>query len=141
MPPRGHRAGAWAKLHLSTDGHCRPLVLGVTGGQRANCAQFQTVLAKIRVPPGRPLTKPDSLAADKAHSNGPCREYLRRRGTQQWIPEKPDSRAAACAVSHAPIQCPEGDPIGPAYREFSGTEVRRREYGGCGRRGAELREG
>ncbi|WP_405681297.1 hypothetical protein [Streptomyces sp. NBC_00048] len=41
------------------------------------------MLEKIRVPrlgPGRPRKKPDSVAADKAYSNGPCREYLRRRG-------------------------------------------------------------
>ncbi|WP_374196237.1 transposase [Streptomyces sp. ISL-10] len=69
----------------------------VTPGQRADRTQFQAVLAKIRVPrvgPGRPRTKPDSIAADKAYSNGPCREYLRRRGIRHTIPEKTDSRAA-----------------------------------------------
>jgi transposase len=55
------------------------------------------VLEKIRVPksgPGRPRKKPDSVAADKAYSNGPCREYLRRRGIRHTIPEKTDSQAA-----------------------------------------------
>ncbi|AJT69709.3 hypothetical protein T261_8113 [Streptomyces lydicus] len=55
------------------------------------------MLEKIRVPrngPGRPRKKPDSLAADKAYSNGPCREYLRRRGIRHTIPEKTDSQAA-----------------------------------------------
>jgi transposase len=55
------------------------------------------VLEKIRVAksgPGRPRTKPDSVAADKAYSNGPCREYLRRRGIRHAIPEKTDSQAA-----------------------------------------------
>lgn len=55
------------------------------------------MLEKIRVPrpgPGRPRTKPDSLAADKAYSNGPCRDYLRRRGIRHTIPEKTDSQAA-----------------------------------------------
>lgn len=54
------------------------------------------MLEKIRVPrtgPGRPRKKPDSLAADKAYSNGPCREYLRRRGIRHTIPEKNDSQA------------------------------------------------
>ncbi|MFE4089026.1 MULTISPECIES: IS5 family transposase [Streptomyces] len=91
------RDGFTSKLHLSADGHCRPLSLVVTGGQRADCTQFQTVLAKIRVPrvgSGRPRTKPDSLAADKGCSNGPCREYLRRRGIRHSIPEKTDSQAA-----------------------------------------------
>ncbi|MFI0773120.1 IS5 family transposase [Streptomyces sp. NPDC021218] len=91
------RGGLTSKLHLSADGRCRPLSLLVTGGQRADCTQFQPVLEKIRVPrpgPGRPRTKPDSLAADKAYSNGPCRDYLRRRGIRHTIPEKTDSQAA-----------------------------------------------
>ncbi|WP_417198397.1 IS5 family transposase [Streptomyces stelliscabiei] len=91
------RGGFTTKLHLSADGHCRPLSLIVTPGQRADCTQFKPVLENIRVPrtgPGRPRKKPDSLAADKAYSNGPCREYLRRRGIRHTIPEKTDSQAA-----------------------------------------------
>ncbi|AQA09187.1 IS5 family transposase [Streptomyces malaysiensis subsp. malaysiensis] len=90
------RGGLTSKLHLSADGWCRPLSLALTGGQRADCTQFQAVLEKIRVPrtgAGRPRTKPDSLAADKAYSNGPCRDYLRRRGIRHTIPEKTDSQA------------------------------------------------
>ncbi len=81
---------------MSADGRCRPLSLVVTPGQWADCTQFQPVLEKIRVPkfgPGRPRKKPDSVAADKAYSNGPCREYL-RRGIQHTIPEKTDSQTA-----------------------------------------------
>jgi transposase len=43
---------------------------------------------------GRPRSRPDSLAADKANSNGPCRRYLRRRSIRHTIPEKADSQAA-----------------------------------------------
>ncbi|WP_389862979.1 IS5 family transposase [Streptomyces sp. NPDC058305] len=91
------RGGFTTKLHLSADGRCRPLSLIVTSGQRADCTQFQPVLEKIRVPklgPGRPRKKPDSISADKAYSNGPCRQYLRRRGIRHAIPEKTDSQAA-----------------------------------------------
>ncbi|MGW1245896.1 IS5 family transposase [Streptomyces bobili] len=91
------RGGFTTKLHLSADGRCRPLSLIVTPGQRADCTQFKPVLEKIRVPrtgPGRPRKKPDSLAADKAYSNGPCRDYLRQRGIRHTIPEKTDSQAA-----------------------------------------------
>ncbi|MFE7778708.1 IS5 family transposase [Streptomyces sp. NPDC057445] len=91
------RGGFTTKLHLSADGRCRPLSLIVTSGQRADCTQFKPVLENIRVPrtgPGRPRRKPDSLAADKAYSNGPCREYLRRRGIRHTIPEMTDSQAA-----------------------------------------------
>jgi hypothetical protein len=91
------RGGFTSKLHLSADGRCRPLSLIVTPGQRADCTQFKQVLDKIRVPqlgPGRPRKKPDSLAADKAYSNGIIRAYLRRRGIRHTIPEKTDTRAA-----------------------------------------------
>ncbi|MGW1497861.1 transposase [Streptomyces mirabilis] len=69
----------------------------VTPGQRADRTQFKPVLEKVRVPkpgPGRPRERPDSVAADKACSNRPCCEYLRRRGTRHTIPEKTDSQAA-----------------------------------------------
>lgn len=91
------RGGFTTKLHLSADGLCRPLSLIVTPGQRADCTQFKPVLEKIRVPklgPGRARKKPDSVAADKAYSNGPVRIYLRRRGIRHTIPEKTDSQAA-----------------------------------------------
>lgn len=70
------RGGFTTKLHLSADGRCRPLTLIVTPGQRADCTQFEPVPEKIRVPrtgPGRPRKKPDSIAADTAYSNAPCR--------------------------------------------------------------------
>ncbi|OEJ23063.1 transposase [Streptomyces agglomeratus] len=91
------RGGFTTKLHLSADGRCRPLSLIVTPGQRADCTQFKPVLEKIRVPKlgqGRPRKKPDSVAADKAYSNGPVRNYLRRRGIRHTILEKSDSQAA-----------------------------------------------
>ncbi|MFI7054594.1 IS5 family transposase [Streptosporangium canum] len=91
------RGGFTSKIHLSADGRCRPLSLILTPGQRADCTQFTFVVEKIRVPrsgPGRPRKTPGSLAADKAYSNGPCRDYLRRRGIRHTIPEKTDSRAA-----------------------------------------------
>jgi len=68
----------------------------ITPGQRADCTQFQAVLEKIRIPRfvGRPRTTPDSVAADRAYSNGPIRRYLRRRNIRHTIPEKRDSQAA-----------------------------------------------
>ncbi|MET8964834.1 transposase [Streptomyces sp. NPDC004074] len=77
------------KAHLRAEGRCRPLSLVITPGQRADCTQLEPVLDKIRVPrigPGRPRKKPDSLAADKAYNNGPCRHRLRRRGIRHTEP-------------------------------------------------------
>ncbi|MEU1290532.1 IS5 family transposase [Kitasatospora sp. NPDC005856] len=91
------RGGFTTKVHLSADGRCRPLSLVLSAGQRADCTRFEAVLEKIRVPragSGRPRKTPDSVACDKAYSNGPCRAYLRRRGIRHTIPEKADSRAA-----------------------------------------------
>ncbi|MFC5664112.1 hypothetical protein ACFP3U_14105 [Kitasatospora misakiensis] len=34
------------------------------------------------------------MATDRAYNNGPCRDYLRRRGIRHTIPEKTDSQAA-----------------------------------------------
>ncbi|MFB6839915.1 transposase [Streptomyces sp. NPDC056361] len=85
------RGGFTTKLHLSADARCHLLSLIVTPDQWADCTQFKPVLEKIRVPksgPGRPRKTPDSVAADKAYSNGPCREYLRRRGIRHTIPDK-----------------------------------------------------
>lgn len=63
--------------------------------QRADCTQFIPVLEKIRLLRfglGRPRKKPNSIAADKAYSNGPCRQYLRRRAIHHTVPEKADSQ-------------------------------------------------
>ncbi|MFD9724757.1 IS5 family transposase [Streptomyces sp. NPDC059072] len=95
--PGRSRGGFTTKLHLSADGLLPPLSLIVTPGQQAECTQFKPVLKKIRLPkarPGRPRKTPDSVAADKAYSNGPCGQYLRRRGIRHTIPEKTDSQAA-----------------------------------------------
>lgn len=91
------RGGLTTKVHLASDGQCRPLALLVTPGRRADCTQFIPVLDKIRVPrvgSGRPRRLPDSVSADRAYSNSKIRTYLRRRGISHAIPEKRDTIAA-----------------------------------------------
>lgn len=53
------------------------------------------MLGGIRVagPVGRPRTRPDAVAADKAYSSRANRSYLRRRGITTVIPEKNDQAA------------------------------------------------
>jgi transposase len=67
----------------------------LTAGQAADSPQFIPVLNKIRVrgPVGRPRTRPDAVAADKAYSSRGNRAHLRRRGIKAVIPEKRDQAA------------------------------------------------
>ncbi|MFE0381138.1 IS5 family transposase [Streptomyces inhibens] len=91
------RGGLTTKIHIVTEGRCRPLSLLVTPGQRADCTKFELVMDKIRVPRtglGRPRRTPDSVGADKAYSNRKIRAYLRKRGIRHVIPEKKDHKAA-----------------------------------------------
>ncbi|MEU6729797.1 IS5 family transposase, partial [Nonomuraea wenchangensis] len=90
------RGGFTTKLHLSADGRCRVLSLVLTPGQYGDSPQFRRLLGSIRVPrlgPGRPRTRPASLAADKAYSSRANRAYLRRRKIRHTIPEPRDQRA------------------------------------------------
>ncbi|MBB3733999.1 transposase [Nonomuraea dietziae] len=48
---------------------------------------------RVRVPVGRPRTRPDAVAADKAYSSRGNRAHLRRRGIKAVIPEKRDQAA------------------------------------------------
>ena len=89
------RGGLTCKVHLSADRKCRPLSFVTTPGQAADSPQFAAVLAKVRVrgPVGRPRTRPDAVAADKAYSSRGNRRYLRKRGIKAVIPEKKDQAA------------------------------------------------
>lgn len=62
-------------------------------GQGGDSPMFGHVLAAINVPrhgPGRPRSRPDRVAADKAYSSRSNRELLRRRGISAVIPEPSD---------------------------------------------------
>jgi transposase len=67
----------------------------VSVGQAADSPQFVPVLKKVRVrlPVGRPRTRPAAVAGDKAYSSRANRAYLRRRGIRAVIPEKKDQAA------------------------------------------------
>jgi transposase len=83
------------KVHLAADRRCRPLAFVLTAGQAADSPRFVPVLeqVKVRGPVGRPRTRPDAVAADKAYSSRANRAYLRRRGIKAVIPEKVDQAA------------------------------------------------
>lgn len=67
----------------------------LTPGQSADNPQFAAVVDKVRVrvPVGRPRTRPGAVAADKAYSARGTRAYLRRRRIRAVIPEKADQAA------------------------------------------------
>lgn len=89
------RGGQTSKVHLAVDRRCRPLAIVLTAGQAADSPQFIPVLNKVRVrgPLGRPRTRPDAVAGDKAYSSRGNRAHLRKRGIKAVIPEKRDQAA------------------------------------------------
>lgn len=89
------RGGLTGKVHLSADRRCRPLSFVLTPGQCADSPQFTAVLAgiKVRGPVGRPRTRPDAVAGDKAYSSRANRAHLRKRNIKAVIPEKKDQAA------------------------------------------------
>ena len=89
------KGGFSTKLHLSCDGKGRPLSLVLTGGQRHESTQLETVLDAIRIPRvgrGRPRKKPSHLIADKGYSYPACRDLLSKRHIPHTIPQRRDQR-------------------------------------------------
>ncbi|TXS09911.1 hypothetical protein EAO68_29310 [Streptomyces sp. wa22] len=78
----------------------RPLPPAVPDRYAPAASRLHPVHTSAGEDPGTPVRtwqdpwKPDSIAADKAYSSGPCRQYLRRRAIHHTIPEKADSQAA-----------------------------------------------
>ncbi len=89
------RGGQTSKVHLAADRNCRPLAFVLTAGQAADSPQVIPVLTTARAPgpAGRPRTRPDAVAGDKAYSSRGNRAYLRRRHITAVIPEKTDQVA------------------------------------------------
>lgn len=73
-----------------TDGVGTPLAAQLTASQAHDFTAFETVMGKVRIcgPKGRPRTRPDVVAADKAYDAGRIRKNVRSRGIKAVIPEK-----------------------------------------------------
>jgi len=93
------RGGFGSKFHLVTDGRGLPLAVEVTGGQRHESTQVQTVLDGIAVPQsvGRPCKRPERLAGDKAYSFPSVREWLRAHGIEAIIPIRSNQSRESCS--------------------------------------------
>ncbi|MBZ4320159.1 IS5 family transposase [Streptomyces huiliensis] len=90
------RGGLTTKIHLASDGGCRPLAVLITPGQWGDAPQLIPVLDRIRVPRlagGHPRKRPDHVCGDKAYSSRRNRRYLRRRQIRHTIPERRDQQA------------------------------------------------
>ena len=94
-PPGAFQGGQTSKVNLADDRKCRPLAFVLTASQAADSPQIIPVLGTIRVPGpvGRPRTRPDAVAGDKAYSSRGNRVHLRKRGIKAVIPEKKDQAA------------------------------------------------
>ncbi|MCF1512412.1 IS5 family transposase [Streptomyces glomeratus] len=90
------RGGFTTKLHLAVEQGQKPMSIVVTAGQRGDCRSSNPCWASPYAPSraGPAAHPPRSSTRGQAYSNGPCREYLRRRGMRHTIPEKADSQAA-----------------------------------------------
>ena len=94
------RGGLTSKIHLAVDGRGLPLSVIITAGQGGDNPQLLPLLDAISVPrigPGRPRTRPDHLAADKAYSHPSTRRALRQRRIAHSIPQKSDQIAHRAA--------------------------------------------
>lgn len=93
--PGRSRGGQTSKVHVAADRKCRPLAFVLTAGQAADSPHFIPVLGRIHVrdPVGRPRTRPDAVAGDKAYSSRGNRAHLRKRHIKAVIPEKSDQAA------------------------------------------------
>lgn len=89
------RGGFTTKVHLLTDGKGIPLTAVLTAGQRHESTQFLNVMNDVRIPQpkGRPRTRPNGLAGDKAYSVGWIREWLRQHNIRATIPQRSDQAA------------------------------------------------
>jgi transposase len=94
------RGGLTTKLHLSVEGHARPLGAVLSAGQRHDSTPLENVLDAVHVPRlgrGRPRQRPKRLILDRGYSYPRCRTLLRRRGIAAMIPERRDQRERRAA--------------------------------------------
>ncbi|MFC9932298.1 IS5 family transposase [Streptomyces sp. NPDC127190] len=88
------RGGLTTKIHIASDGRCRPLAFTLTPSQAGDAPAFTEIMARLRVSRrrGRPRTRPDMVLADKAYSSGAVRDHLRKRGIRAVIPVPADQQ-------------------------------------------------
>jgi transposase len=77
---------------MVTDGRGLPLAIEATAGQAHESTQFETLMEAVRIPGplGRPRSRPERVAGDKAYSVEWIRTWLRRHAIGAVIPQRSD---------------------------------------------------
>jgi transposase len=77
---------------MVTDGRGLPLAIEATAGQAHESTQFETLMEAVRIPGplGRPRSRPERVAGDKAYSVEWIRKWLRRHAIGAVIPQRSD---------------------------------------------------
>ncbi len=116
------RGGLTSKIHLAADRRCRPLAFVLTAGQAADSPQFIPVLEKVRVrlPVGRPRTRPGAVAGDRAYSSRGKPPLPAETQHQSSHPGKegPGRKPQERGLTRRPVHQPRRRPL-------QGTEHRR----------------
>ena len=80
------RGGFTSKVHCLGDARGRPLAFHLTGGEAADCTQFDTVSALAE-------ERPDYLIADKGYDSDAIRDRLHEAGVRPVIPPRSNRTA------------------------------------------------
>ncbi len=80
------RGGFTCKVHCLSDAAGLPLAFHLTGGEAADCTQFETVSALAEMPPGY-------LIADKGYDSDTIRDSLGKAGVRPVIPPRSNRTA------------------------------------------------
>jgi transposase len=75
------RGGFTCKVHCLSDAAGRPLAFHLTGGEAADCTQFETLTALAETQPGH-------LIADKGYDSDAIRSSLHEAGVRPVIPPR-----------------------------------------------------
>jgi transposase len=80
------RGGFTCKVHCLSDAAGLPLAFHLTGGEAADCTQFETVTALAEA-------RPDYLIADKGYDSDAIRDGLHEAGVRPVIPPRSNRTA------------------------------------------------
>lgn len=83
-PELGRSRGGWStKIHAATNGHGWPVRFSLTGGERHDNTEAETLLSNL---------SPNYVIGDKAFDSAELRQFIRRRGAKPVIPPRNGTR-------------------------------------------------